>query len=171
MPIVLMPSPVGPLRIVSDDNGRLIGLDFDTQPFDPRAHVLPSNPTADLSSSQAVADHPVVAQLAAYFAGSRERFELEYAFVGGTPFQRQVWQRIAEIPFGETITYGELAADIGRPKASRPVGAACGQNPISIVVPCHRVMGAGGRLTGFGGGIERKSWLLNFECCQPRLWD
>lgn len=107
-------------------------------------------------------------QLAEYFAGERRCFDL--AFTGqGTPFQRRVWQALTEIPFGGTISYGELARRIGQPTAARAVGLANGQNPISIVVPCHRVMGANGALTGYGGGIERKRWLLAHEARQQRL--
>ncbi len=79
----------------------------------------------------------------------------------GTPFQRSVWSRLREIPYGETISYGELARRVGNPKASRAVGLANGRNPISIIVPCHRVIGADGSLTGYGGGLERKTWLLD----------
>jgi methylated-DNA-[protein]-cysteine S-methyltransferase len=102
-------------------------------------------------------------QLAEYFAGRRRRFELPLA-MDGTPFQRRVWQALREIPYGRTTTYGELARRIGRsPSASRAVGMANGRNPIAVVVPCHRVVGADGSLTGFGGGLERKRLLLELE--------
>jgi methylated-DNA-[protein]-cysteine S-methyltransferase len=101
-------------------------------------------------------------QLGEYFAGERNEFDLPAA-VSGTPFQRRVWAALREIPYGETITYGELARRIGRPAASRAVGMANGRNPISIVVPCHRVIGADGGLTGYGGGVERKRFLLELE--------
>jgi methylated-DNA-[protein]-cysteine S-methyltransferase len=102
-------------------------------------------------------------QLAEYFAGRRRRFELPLA-MDGTPFQRRVWQALREIPYGRTTTYGELARRIGRsPSASRAVGTANGRNPIAVVVPCHRVVGADGSLTGFGGGLERKRLLLELE--------
>jgi O-6-methylguanine DNA methyltransferase len=81
----------------------------------------------------------------------------------GTPFQQNVWSRLCEIPYGETISYGELARRIGNPKASRAVGLANGRNPVAIIVPCHRVIGANGSLTGYGGGLERKTWLLAHE--------
>ena len=81
----------------------------------------------------------------------------------GTPFQRRVWAALRDIPYGETVSYGELAAALGRPTASRAVGLANGKNPISIIVPCHRVVGADGSMTGYGGGLERKRWLLSFE--------
>jgi len=101
-------------------------------------------------------------QLAEYFAGERERFDLELA-PRGTPFQLAVWRALRAIPFGETATYGAIAERVGRPSASRAVGAANGQNPIAIVVPCHRVIGASGALVGFGGGLPRKRWLLAHE--------
>lgn len=102
-------------------------------------------------------------QLGEYFAGERTEFELELDSAEGTAFQRRVWAALREIPYGETISYGELARRIGRPTAVRAVGRANGRNPISIVVPCHRVIGAGGKLTGYGGGLERKQMLLALE--------
>lgn len=104
-------------------------------------------------------------QLADYFAGHRTTFDLaiDRDALGGTPFQRRVWQELENIPYGTTITYGELARRIGNPDAMRAVGLANGRNPISIVVPCHRVIGANGTLTGYGGGLERKQWLLELE--------
>jgi methylated-DNA-[protein]-cysteine S-methyltransferase len=101
-------------------------------------------------------------QLAAYFAGRLRRFDLPLA-PAGTPFQQRVWSALSGIPFGETRSYGQLAEAIGKASAMRAVGAANGRNPISIVVPCHRVIGADGSLTGFGGGIERKRFLLSLE--------
>ena len=101
-------------------------------------------------------------QLAQYFAGERTAFDLRLA-PAGTPFQREVWDALLAIPYGETISYGELARRVGRPAASRAVGLANGRNPISIVVPCHRVVGASGALTGYGGGIDRKRFLLALE--------
>lgn len=103
-------------------------------------------------------------QLAAYFAGERQEFDLRLA-PAGTQFQRSVWQALLDIPYGQTQSYGDLAQRIGNPKASRAVGLANGRNPISIIVPCHRVIGANGSLTGYGGGIERKRWLLLHEGC------
>ena len=103
-----------------------------------------------------------VEQLGEYFAGRRDAFELELA-VGGTPFQRRVWAALAEIPYGTTISYATLARRVGSPDAVRAVGLANGRNPISIVVPCHRVIGSDGSLTGYGGGLERKRRLLDLE--------
>lgn len=102
------------------------------------------------------------AQLDEYFAGNRVRFDLELA-PHGTPFQRATWEALRGIPFGATETYGALAARLGAPKASRSVGAANARNPLSIIVPCHRVVGASGALTGYAGGVERKRWLLEHE--------
>jgi methylated-DNA-[protein]-cysteine S-methyltransferase len=112
-----------------------------------------------------LADEPFVnirEQLAEYFAGQRRLFTLPLK-LAGTPFQQRVWQELLRIPFGTTVTYAELARRIGRPKASRAVGHANGRNPISILVPCHRVIGANGTLTGYGGGLDRKRWLLDWE--------
>jgi methylated-DNA-[protein]-cysteine S-methyltransferase len=114
-------------------------------------------------------DHPVLeataAQLAEYFAGRRRVFDLPLEF-RGTPFQQAVWNALLTIPFGETRSYGEIAHALGRPTASRAVGAANGRNPISIVAPCHRVIGAKGALTGFAGGLEAKATLLGLESPQ-----
>jgi len=106
-------------------------------------------------------------QLDAYFAGRLTIFDLPLA-ASGTPFQERVWAELRSIPFGRTASYGELARRLGEPKAVRAVGSANGRNPISIIVPCHRVIGASGDLTGFGGGIERKRWLLEHEGALPR---
>ncbi|MFF7851654.1 methylated-DNA--[protein]-cysteine S-methyltransferase [Streptomyces sp. NPDC007910] len=103
-----------------------------------------------------------VRQLDAYFAGDLTAFDLPLHLVG-TPFQLRVWERLSLIPYGETRTYGELAEELGNPGASRAVGLANGRNPVSIIVPCHRVVGAGGGLTGYGGGLDRKQRLLAFE--------
>jgi methylated-DNA-[protein]-cysteine S-methyltransferase len=101
-------------------------------------------------------------QLRAYFAGELTEFDLPLA-TGGAPFQKRVWAELRKIAYGSTISYGELAQQVGNPKASRAVGAANGSNPISIIIPCHRVIGSNGKLTGYGGGIERKKFLLDFE--------
>jgi methylated-DNA-[protein]-cysteine S-methyltransferase len=104
----------------------------------------------------------VASQLAAYFAGQLRDFDVPLA-PEGTEFQKKVWRELCRIPFGETISYSELARRIGQPTASRAVGLANGRNPIAIIVPCHRVIGADGSLTGYGGGIDRKKWLLGHE--------
>lgn len=112
--------------------------------------------------SDAAPFREVIFQLQQYFAGERRDFELELAPLG-TVFQQQVWSALQEIPYGETWSYGQLAAHIGRPKASRAVGAANGLNPIPVIIPCHRVIGANGKLTGFGGGLDTKRHLLGLE--------
>jgi methylated-DNA-[protein]-cysteine S-methyltransferase len=103
-----------------------------------------------------------IAQLSSYFDGTLQRFELKLA-PRGTPFQLAVWQKLLEVAYGETISYGELARRVGNPRASRAVGAANGQNPLPIVVPCHRVIGQQGKLTGYGGGLPIKELLLDLE--------
>lgn len=107
-------------------------------------------------------------QLSEYFAGTRTRFELPLA-AEGTPFQRRVWDALVEIPLGETWSYGQLARRLGDAKQARAVGAANGQNPIAIIVPCHRVIGADGTLTGYAGGLENKRWLLDHEAKVAQL--
>ena len=107
-------------------------------------------------------------QLAAYFAGELTVFDLPLD-LRGTDFQRRVWAALREIPYGRTRTYGELATALGAPSASRAVGLANGRNPISIVVPCHRVVGASGSLTGYAGGVDRKRALLDLEACRPAV--
>ncbi|CAN5319963.1 methylated-DNA--[protein]-cysteine S-methyltransferase [soil metagenome] len=113
-----------------------------------------------------------VEQLAAYFSGELRQFQLKIEFEG-TPFQRLVWEALRTIPYGETRTYGEMARQIGNPTASRAVGLANGHNPIAVIVPCHRVIGANGSLTGFGGGLHRKRALLDMEksASSPSLFD
>jgi len=101
-------------------------------------------------------------QLDEYFSGARSGFDI-ITRPAGTPFQRAVWSMLEAIPYGTTLTYGEIAGRLGRPSAARAVGAANGQNPVSIVIPCHRVIGASGELTGYGWGLERKAWLLRHE--------
>jgi len=101
-------------------------------------------------------------QIAEYFAGERQQFDLPLK-LAGTPFQQRVWQELVRIPFGTTITYAQLAQRVGKPTASRAVGHANGRNPISIIVPCHRVIGADGKLTGYAGGVDKKQWLLAWE--------
>ena len=109
-------------------------------------------------------------QLSEYFAGTRRDFDLPLR-LQGTVFQQRVWQELTEIPYGTTWSYGQLAKRLGNPNASRAVGLANGQNPISILVPCHRVIGADGSLTGYGGGLERKQWLLTHEGALSRGFD
>jgi methylated-DNA-[protein]-cysteine S-methyltransferase len=146
-------SPLGPLTLVAED-GALAGLYMDNHRHLPSVETFGEPDPAPLRTA--------VAQLGEYFAGRRTEFDMPLA-TGGTPFQRSVWNALREIPYGETVSYGQLAEQIGRPTAIRAVGLANGKNPISIVVPCHRVIGAGGSLTGYGGGLGRKRHLLDFE--------
>jgi methylated-DNA-[protein]-cysteine S-methyltransferase len=148
-------SPVGALKLVAGDRGLAAVL---WENDSPRRVPLPA-----LREDRA---HPVLCQaeseLGDYFAGRRTAFSVPLDF-RGTDFQKKVWGLLLEIPYGETRSYGQLAAQLGDPNASRAVGAANGRNPISIIAPCHRVVGAGGRLTGFAGGLEAKARLLALE--------
>jgi len=144
---------VGRLLLVGDDAGlRTINFQVGKRPIEPHADWTRS----DEAFTQ------VREQLTAYFQGDLLEFDLPLR-PSGTEFQMDVWQELLNIPYGETISYGELAGRIGRPKASRAVGAANGANPLPIVVPCHRVIGASGKLTGFGGGLPNKVILLDLE--------
>ncbi len=104
-----------------------------------------------------------LAELREYFAGVRTEFAVPFGFARGSEFERAVWKRIAMIPYGQMLTYGEIARDVGEPGGAQAVGAACGRNPVPVIVPCHRVVGAGGKLVGFGGGLPRKRQLLQLE--------
>lgn len=150
----IVESPVGPLTLVVDDEGVLCGLYTDGQRHHPGEESLGER-------DETIAPE-AVAQLAEYFAGDRRSFDLPLA-PRGTPFQRRVWEALRAIPPGTTRTYGQVAASLGVQGASRAVGAATGRNPISIVVPCHRLVGSTGALTGYAGGVERKRWLLDHE--------
>jgi len=148
-------SPVGELTLVADDRGL--------------AAILWENDSPDrvrLGALTEKAGHPVLVeterQLAEYFAGERRAFDVPLSFAG-TDFQKRVWAALLAIPFGETRSYGEIADQLGNPGASRAVGAANGRNPISIIAPCHRVVGSNGKLTGFAGGLEAKAYLLDLE--------
>lgn len=148
------PSPVGPLHLVVDGDGRLTHLLFERE-------GRPS-PIVTAASPDRAPLAPVLAQLDEYFAGVRHEFDLPVA-PHGTAFQLSAWAALRDIPYGETRSYTQQAAAIGRPAAVRAVGAANGRNPVSIVVPCHRVVGAAGSLTGYGGGLAAKRWLLAHE--------
>jgi methylated-DNA-[protein]-cysteine S-methyltransferase len=148
-----VPSPVGPLVLAGID-GILTSLRMTDQTHPPEGR--------DSWRADPTAFPQAIAQLDAYFAGELTQFDIAIQ-LGGTEFQQRVWNALVEIPYGETISYGELAARVGRPGAARAVGLANGHNPIAIVVPCHRVIGANGSLTGYGGGLERKQSLLALE--------
>jgi methylated-DNA-[protein]-cysteine S-methyltransferase len=148
-----MESPIGGLRLVAED-GALVGLFMEEHA---RAPAL----AAAAGEGDPVLDD-AARQLAAWFAGERTSFDLPLE-PKGTPFQIAVWKALREIPYGETRSYRDIAAGLGRPKAVRAVGAANARNPIAIIVPCHRVIGASGALTGYAGGVPRKRWLLGHE--------
>jgi len=152
-------SPIGPLTLVAA-GGALAGVYMDAQRHLPPAGSLGEPAGPDVPAAAPLAE--AAGQLAEYFAGERTGFELPLA-MDGTGFQRRVWAALRDIPYGETISYGELARRIGSASASRAVGLANGKNPVSIIVPCHRVVGAGGSLTGYGGGLDRKRFLLALE--------
>jgi len=152
-------SPLGPLLLAADGQG-LRGIEFFNRR---RAHPAPASDSA----FDPVLEE-TIRQLEAYFAGKLEIFDLPLA-PEGTPFQQNVWRHLGEIAYGQTISYGELACRIGKPKASRAVGLANGSNPIAIVIPCHRVIGSNGKLTGYGGGLAIKEKLLALERRQLRL--
>ncbi|HSX63253.1 MAG TPA: methylated-DNA--[protein]-cysteine S-methyltransferase [Pseudoxanthomonas sp.] len=151
-------SPVGPLLLAADDHGLRL-IEFHS----------PRHPMAKLDQWRE-GDHPLLqaahSQLDEYFAGEREDFDLPLA-PQGTDFQQKVWYMLASIPYGQTISYAQLAQRVGKPTAMRAVGAANGRNPLPIVLPCHRVIGADGSLTGFGGGLPTKHYLLKLEGALP----
>ncbi|MCG2802008.1 MAG: methylated-DNA--[protein]-cysteine S-methyltransferase [Cellulomonas sp.] len=148
-------SVIGPLTLVLDEDGTLTGLYMAGHSPAPLPGRL--GPQVGPQGFDAVID-----QLGEYLDGRRLAFDLPTRVVG-TPFQLQVWAALREVPYGATTTYGALARSIGRPTAARPVGAAVGRNPLSIVVPCHRVVGTDGTLTGYAGGLDRKTYLLAVE--------
>jgi methylated-DNA-[protein]-cysteine S-methyltransferase len=147
-------SPIGPLLLTADDGG-LTRLYMEVRKHGPD-EVQPEWRRDDSAFTE------TCRQLDEYFAGERTVFDLPLN-PAGTPFQLRVWEALKTIPYGEIRSYGEIAEQIGRPGAARAVGLANGRNPISIVVPCHRVIGASGALTGYGGGLERKQYLLDLE--------
>lgn len=156
LPCLLMPSPVGQLTLVAQGTG-LCAVLWERE----------REGRVRLGPLEAASDHPVLCearcQLQAYFDGRRQRFDLPLA-LSGTPFQRRVWEALLSIPFGQTRSYQRIAEQIGAPSAVRAVGAANGRNPLSIIAPCHRVVGSNGTLTGFAGGLAAKRWLLAHEC-------
>jgi methylated-DNA-[protein]-cysteine S-methyltransferase len=157
----IVDSPIGDLLLTSDGQS-LTGL------YMLGGGAKPPSPEWSRSEAALAA---VAGQLTEYFRGDRTSFSMPLA-PSGTPFQLAVWEQLTLIPFGETASYGDIAAALGkRPVASRAVGLANGRNPISVIVPCHRVIGADGSLTGYGGGLERKEWLLRHEgALKPALW-
>jgi methylated-DNA-[protein]-cysteine S-methyltransferase len=136
-------SPIGPLGVVVEDD-TVVAVRFGARPG-------PSAP------------HPAAEQLKAYFAGDLTGFTVPVEMRGGSEFERAVWAEIAKIPYGEMVTYGSIATALGDPGAARAVGTACNHNPVPVIVPCHRVVGANGKMVGFGGGLDRKRRLLELE--------
>lgn len=149
MHTMTLQSPIGPLKL-TEENGKLTGLSFGAADQE--------TPTPFLRQC--------ARELAEYFGGSRTEFTLPLS-PAGTDFQKRVWKELNRIPYGETKTYGEIAAAIGSPKAARAVGMACNRNPIAVIVPCHRVVGSGGSLVGYAGGLSIKEQLLSLEQKHP----
>ena len=147
-------SPIGELFLAGDEDA-VSALYMERQ-----RHRPPRDPASIRDDARFARP---IAELREYFDGSRTAFDVGVKFDRGTEFQRQVWNGLLEIPYGETWSYGELAEHIGHPGEARAVGAANGRNPVSLIVPCHRVIGADGSLTGYGGGLDRKRWLLDLE--------
>jgi len=154
-------SPIGAIFLVSDERGALRALDFDE--YEARMARLLRLHYGAVELAHGAAPEATKRALDAYFAGDVGALASLQTATGGSLFQRGVWAALRTIPAGATTTYGELAAKLGRPDASRAVGLANGANPIAVVVPCHRVIGANGDLTGYGGGLPRKRWLLDHE--------
>ncbi|HLK39129.1 MAG TPA: methylated-DNA--[protein]-cysteine S-methyltransferase [Polyangiaceae bacterium] len=154
-------SPLGPFTLVLDDRGRLHAAGW----VDGHARMdrLLGARSTQSAAIEPARDHGVARAFRAYFGGDRAALTGVPIALGGTVFQNKVWNALLEIPWGETRSYADVARRIGRPEAVRAVGLANGANPIAIVVPCHRVIGTGGALTGYGGGLERKRWLLGHE--------
>ena len=155
MNVKIIDSPIGKLTLMADENAlRAVYMETSVAP----QGELRSTPLLERAA----------VQLEEYFAGKRTDFDLPLEPIG-TEFQTEVWKALTKIPFGQTCSYADIARTIRRPKAMRAVGAANGQNPIAVIVPCHRVIGADGSLTGYGGGLPRKKWLLSHESGQLEL--
>ncbi|MGY1742513.1 MULTISPECIES: methylated-DNA--[protein]-cysteine S-methyltransferase [unclassified Blastococcus] len=153
----VVPSPVGPLTVVAED-GVLV-----------RLYLEPPGPAPDLGPRDDAALAPVARELGEYFRGERAAFDLPLR-PAGSAFELAVWEQLTRIPYGETRSYGQVARAVGEPGGAQAVGLACGRNPLAVVVPCHRVVGADGSLVGFGGGLPRKRFLLDLEQRDTRLF-
>jgi methylated-DNA-[protein]-cysteine S-methyltransferase len=154
-------TPIGVSLIVSDEDGHLRALDWEDH--DPRIRELLRRQYGAVILNEARAPRELRTALSGYFKGDLDRLRQIKWRIAGTPFQQKVWNALPKIPAGTTMTYGAMAAKIGLPAAIRAVGHANGSNPISVVVPCHRLIGANGSLIKYGGGLERKRWLLQHE--------
>ena len=159
-------TPIGPLALVVDEKGAMHLLSFDGESDRWRRQFAQRHPDAKLVARRDPFGHATA--LKAYFAGDMQALDGIAVVFGGTPFQNKVWKQLRRIPVGQTMSYGSLARKIGEPKAMRAVGLANGSNPVVVVVPCHRVIGSDGSLTGFGGGLPRKKWLLEHEAKHTR---
>jgi methylated-DNA-[protein]-cysteine S-methyltransferase len=162
-------TPIGDMFVVADLQGRLRATFWTDDQEELRGVLERHYPESRIELEPASDPHGLSSSLRAYFAGDLHAIDTVPVETAGTAFQREVWRALREIPCGTTLSYGELARRIGRPSAVRAVGLANGANPIGVVVPCHRVIGSNGSLTGYGGGIERKRWLLDHERPQGHL--
>ena len=156
-------TPIGEMLIVADHDGNLVATDWSEHKERLRRHLRRHYGENGSRLEPARNPNGLTDAIRSYFAGELEAIDVLPVQAAGTPFQREVWRALRQIPCGTTISYGELAARIGRPRAVRAVGLANGSNPVGVIVPCHRVIGVDGSLTGYGGGIERKRWLLEHE--------
>lgn len=156
-----LPSPIGTMLVVFDDEAQLRALDFED--YEPRLHRLLHRHYGAFDLVSGRAPQAITGALGAYFDGELNAVDSIPVATGGTAFQRRIWAELRTIPARQTMSYGVLATTIGAAGASRAVGLANGANPVAIVVPCHRVIGANGSLTGYGGGLHRKHWLLAHE--------
>ncbi len=163
-----LPTPIGILLAATDDEGRLRILDWESHTGRMHALIRRFYGPDGARLKDAGAERSVLDKLAAYFEGDIAALDAIPVESTGSPFQRSVWRALREIPAGDVWSYSRLAQQVGRPSAVRAVGAANGANPIGVVVPCHRVIGANGSLTGYGGGLDRKRWLLGHEGARLR---
>lgn len=168
--IDLIPTPIGSMMIAADQQGSLRVALFTDDEAVVRRQLALHYGKCGFGVERAHNPHNLSATISRYFDGELSAIDHIPVATGGTPFQRQVWQELRNIHCGSTTSYGELARRIGHPTAVRAVGAANGDNPVAVVVPCHRVIGANGSLTGYGGGLERKRWLLDHENRPTRLF-
>lgn len=160
-------SPIGDILVVWDRHEKLCAIDFED--FEARMLLLLARQAGDATLVSGALPSRIAQALEAYFAGDTALLQTVPVRLGGTDFQRRVWNALESVACGSTASYGALATAIGQPGASRAVGLANGANPVAIRIPCHRVIGANGRLTGYGGGLWRKEWLLRHECASPSL--
>jgi methylated-DNA-[protein]-cysteine S-methyltransferase len=154
-------TPIGTMLLLTDEAAQVCAVDWED--YAPRMHQLLRLQLGEVQLQPNAATSPARRAIEAYFGGDLGAIDTLPVRTGGTAFQREVWAALRTIPLGQTTTYGSLAVRLGRPKAVRAVGAANGANPVSLIVPCHRVIGADATLTGYGGGLERKRWLLRHE--------